>query len=237
MADAGAHAPSSSARRALRGGRHRGDPRAPPTATSSCAAVRDALRRRRRRSSTATRRRGWPSSAPRARCAEPLDGTVAVVDVGGGSTEIAVGTRRRRRDAGRRSLPRRLGLAGRRLPALATRRRARELARRRASTSAGRSRASTSPPAELARRRRRQRHLAAPARRRACSSRETLERGAAACSPARRSPSVARRFDARRPSACALLPAGILCSRRPRAGWAAAADRLRRAARGRASSS
>ena len=40
----------------------------------------------------ARRRPGWPSWAPRARSAGPLPGRVAVVDVGGGSTEIAVGT-------------------------------------------------------------------------------------------------------------------------------------------------
>ena len=41
--------------------------------------------------SRATRRRGWRSSAPRARSRQPPAGTIAVLDVGGGSTEIAVG--------------------------------------------------------------------------------------------------------------------------------------------------
>ena len=44
------------------------------------------------RCSTARRRRGWPSRAPRARSGSRSSGSVGVVDVGGGSTELAIGT-------------------------------------------------------------------------------------------------------------------------------------------------
>ena len=76
---------------------------APPTATSSatrCASTAAS----RCACSTARRRRGWPSSGATRTLGRPLPGRVAVVDVGGGSTEIAVGTLdRRRRVVGARS--------------------------------------------------------------------------------------------------------------------------------------
>ena len=134
-----------------------------PTATSSArrsastAASRSAC-------STARRRRGWPSWAPRARSAAPLHGRVAVVDVGGGSTEIAVGTL-----AGRRRVVARPSRSARAFSPTpiwaATRRRASELDAVRCARLAGAGR----PRRRAGRRRgrgRRQRGLAAAARRR-----------------------------------------------------------------------
>ena len=77
-------------RRAARG-RHRRDPRARPTAPSSrrrCAPTAASTSR----CSTAPRRRGSRSSARRARSARRSTGRIGVVDVGGGSTELAIGT-------------------------------------------------------------------------------------------------------------------------------------------------
>ena len=121
---------------------------------------------------------------------QPLDGTVGVVDVGGGSTELAIGTRARGRDLVG-VLPRRLGPAHRRLPALGPAL-GRPTCTRCASTRKGCSRASRCPRSTP-------RSRSAAARRRCagswgrCSTRSRCS-GRCGCSRAIRSEEVSRQF-------------------------------------------
>ena len=200
------------------------------TATSSSAIARAAASTS--RSSTATRRRGWRSSAPRARSARAARRVVGVVDVGGGSTEIAIGTVARRRARGaRRSASAPACSPTRYLrsdpPSRAELRAVRDARHRRVR------RRSTCPAADVRGRGRRQRRLAAPRWSATCSSRSRSS-ARSACSAAAPRPTWRRTVRARRRARAAAAGRHPDPRRRRAAARQAAADRPRRPARGRA---
>ena len=156
--------------------------------------------------STARRRRGSPSSAPRARSAAPLAGPVAVVDVGGGSTEIAVGHARRPASTGGSRSASAPGSLADALPALRPAD-ARRAAARRARTRRPCSTGSTPPPVDAP-------SPSAAARRRCAACRLGADTSSArprarACSRAAPAAEVAARFELE-PERVRLLPAGLL---------------------------
>ena len=183
--------------------RHRRDP---PGREPRRAGRRAAVPRAARRSpcSPATTRRGSPSAARRSTLAAPPPGTIAVVDVGGVSTEIAVGTLAGGVTWAHSFAIGSSALAGRchgdppSLEDLATMRAA----------AAGGVRGRADPGGRRRGRRGRQRRLAADARRPGRSTRAALERalGVLTGAPAAE---VARR-NGLAPERTQLLPAGIL---------------------------
>ena len=203
-------------RRAARAGRagwraddpHRGH-RRDPQRRQPRRVLRGDARARRRRGLRARRRGGGAAGLPRrdADARAAAAGRVAVVDVGGGSTEIAVGTL-----AGGvewwRSFAVRLGLPRRRLPgqrpALAAPSWTTSRYHARADAGATSTRRRSTPRSRSAAARRRCGGSSAP-----CSTADSLRRGARRCSRSGPAADVAFRFDLD-VQRVRLMPAGLL---------------------------